>query len=60
MTIDLNYISPVVSRHSLAVFFPAVGETEETGARQGSAVLCDEQSAQQIDRTIATLVRAVR
>jgi len=55
--INLAYINPVVSTHNLSVFFPAVNSSEETGERQGCAVLCSEISGMEIDTKIKTLVR---
>lgn len=34
-----DYIAPAVARFDLAVFYPAVGSQQETGARRGSVVL---------------------
>ncbi len=56
-TINLTYIEPVVTAHKLSVFFPAVSSSEETGAKRGCVVLCQEKSGKEIDKKIKTLVQ---
>lgn len=55
--LNLRYLDPVVSTHNLSVFFPAVNASEETGAKAGIAVLCQETAGLEIDKKINTLVR---
>lgn len=55
--LNLSYIEPVVSDHKISVFFPAVNSSEETGARRGSVVLCQEMSGVELDTKFKTLVR---
>lgn len=55
--LNLSYITPVVSAHSLSVFFPAVGPSEETGAKRGCVVLCRKQSGMEMGTKIQTLVQ---
>lgn len=56
-TLNLGYIAPVVRAHQLAVFFPAVDSSRETGRKRGSVVLCQETTGADIDRAITTLAR---
>lgn len=56
-TLNLKYIEPIVAAYKLAVFFPAVNPSEETGTKRGSVVLCPETSGVEIDAKIKTLVR---
>jgi hypothetical protein len=56
-TLNLSYINPIVSANKLAVFFPAIDASEETGSKRGSVVLCKETSGLEIDAKIKTLVR---
>ena len=55
--LDLSYIEPVRTAHKVSAFFPAVNSSEETGARRGSVVLCDEMSGMELDAKCRTLVR---
>lgn len=41
-TLDLDYLMPVVSARKLAVFFPSVDQSQETGWKRGTAVLCQD------------------
>lgn len=38
--LNITYIAPVVEAHDLAVFYPSIDSSEETGLRRGCAVLC--------------------
>ena len=58
--LDLNYIASVVSAHKMSVFFPAVNASEESGARRGSVVLCQEMLGRVVETRIKTLVRVDR
>lgn len=55
--LTLEYINPLVSAHKLSVFYPAVQSSEETGARTGSVVLCEETSGSKVDEDVKTLAR---
>ncbi len=55
--LNLSYVDPVVSAHNLSVFFPAVDASEETGAKAGIAVLCQEAVGTIVDEKLKTLVR---
>jgi hypothetical protein len=55
--LSLSYVGPAITTHNLSVFFPAVNASEETGARAGIAVLCQEMTGIEIDKKINTLVR---
>jgi len=56
-TLNLSYIDSIVTAHKLAVFFPSVNSSAETGAKRGSVVLCREISSAKINAIITTLVR---
>ncbi|MFN0038621.1 MAG: hypothetical protein ACKVP2_03825 [Burkholderiales bacterium] len=42
-TLDIDYLMPVVSALDLAVFFPSVDVSQETGWKRGTAVLCQDR-----------------
>ncbi|MGH8678929.1 MAG: hypothetical protein ACREUQ_11315 [Burkholderiales bacterium] len=41
-TLDLDYLMPVLAAQKLAVFFPSVDSSQETGWKRGTAVLCQD------------------
>lgn len=55
--INLEYLDPIVASYHLSVFFPAVDAPEETGAKAGVAVLCQEPIGTQVDKKLSTLAR---
>ena len=55
--LDLHYLDPVVSARKISVFFPAVGSSEETGGRRGCAVLCEEITCTEMEKSVSTLVK---
>lgn len=40
-TLNKSYLSDVLQRHNLNIFFPSAGVSAETGKKRGSAVVCD-------------------
>lgn len=56
-TLNLDYIDPVVSSQNISVFFPTADSSEETGARRGCVVLCQDETGKQLDAKIKSLVR---
>ena len=56
-TLNLPYISSVVTAHEISVYFPKASSSEETGSKRGSVVLCKETTCVAIDRQVNTLVR---
>lgn len=56
-TLNLDYLGPVISAHNIAVFFPAVAASEETGVKRGCVVLCQQETGMEIEKSIATLLR---
>ncbi len=50
-------IKPIVIKHSLFMYVPALPPDMETGARRGSIILCRENDAQQISTYVRTLRR---
>jgi predicted O-methyltransferase YrrM len=46
--LSLDYINPRIRQHRLAVFFPAIRSTAETGLRRGCVVLAADSIADQV------------
>jgi hypothetical protein len=40
--LDQSYVAPAIAAHGLAVLYPVLRSTEETGQRRGCAVLANE------------------
>ena len=56
-TLNLDYLQPAIAAHNIAVFFPAVNAVEETGVKRGCVVLCPQETAMDIEKSISTLLR---
>ena len=56
-TLNLDYIAPIVAGSQLAVFFPAAGSSEETGAKRGTVLLCRESQSAELEAKLGTVVR---
>jgi len=54
--LNLSYINPVVSAMKLAVFFPTVDASGETGSKRGSVVLCGQAAGAEMSAKVKTLV----
>ena len=59
-SLNLAYIEPAVSAHNLSVFFPAAEPSEETGARRGSVIICNDVTSKEIEAKCMTLVPGER
>lgn len=57
--LNLDYIEPVMSTYAVQAFFPSVTSTEETGAKRGSVVLCQEPLGVELDKKVKKLIRYV-
>lgn len=57
--LNLEHIRPVLSSFNIAAFFPAVGASEETGAKRGSVVLCREEEVVGVVEKMGSLVRSI-
>jgi len=57
--LNLDYIEPVMSAYAVQAFFPSVNTTEETGAKRGSVILCQEALGIELDKKVKTLTRHV-
>ena len=43
-TLDLDYLMPVLIAKKLAVYFPSVDVSQETGWKRGTAILCQDEA----------------
>ena len=46
--LTLDYLSNLTGADEYNVFFPAVDESQETGKRRGSVVICNSQASAEI------------
>jgi FkbM family methyltransferase len=50
-----DYLVPATKSHSLALFYPAYSSAQETGARRGCVVLCNDTTTRQVLNAISLL-----